>query len=142
MICGPRVLGSSLFAERAASHARIPRGQARRAQAVRGAVLIDSPPRPHAAAAGGRSSCVATDEAASAGLPPTRRALRAFGGNKVHLCRRRERVRGTAHRSRPTRAGLVLPLGCSPRVGPEWPGKAGCGARPARADLLPTLSTP
>lgn len=43
---------------------------------------------PHPATAGGRSGCAATDAAAGGGSPPSRRPLRALGGNKVHLCRR------------------------------------------------------
>lgn len=96
----------------------------------------EPPPRPHPATAGGRSGCMATDAAASAGSPPSRRPLRALGGNKVHLCQRPGACAcATAHSYRPPGAGpsgaprcLWAAAPAWARRGPEEGGAAHCGA--------------
>lgn len=124
-----------------------PQSLSRASRAQRGSgggavIRVDPPPRLHPAAAGGRSDCAATDAAASAGSPPTRRPLRALGGNKVHLCQPPSACAcATAHSGRPPRAG---PAGAPRRLwaaAPAWarraPEEAGCGALSGPPDLLP-----
>lgn len=76
------------------------------------------------AATRGRSDRAVTNAATSAGSPPTRRPLRALGGNKVHLCQRPGACAcETAHTGRPQRvqaAGLsFLPPKHAPRGGQD-----------------------